>query len=177
MDLKTICLWLWTFAYDYEHCLWLWTLPMTMDIAYDYDCDHENYFHDYSLYLWLGSKTIVYDINGTTVIKHLWFMTRKVFKFCDCEPDYLSCLFFVFFGFRPWEFTYWVRSIHVLDPTPLFCLFLVLDLGNLPIKLGLPMFLNRRRYSTLFMPVSMSIFCIASLVHSLFSTNLALFII
>ena len=51
---------------------------------------------------------------------------------------------------------------------------LVLDLGNLPIKLGLPMFLNRRRYSTLFMPVSMSIFCIASLVHSLFSTNLAL---
>ena len=28
---------------------------------------------------------------------------------------------------------------------------LVLDLGNLPIKLGLPMLLNLRRYSTLFM--------------------------
>ena len=37
-------------------------------------------------------------------------------------------------------------------------LSLVLDLGNLPIKLGLPMFLNRRRYSTLFVPISMPIF-------------------
>ena len=52
-------------------------------------------------------------------------MTRKVlFKFCDCEigykPDFLFCLFLVFFGFRPWEFTYEVRSTHVLEPTSLF---------------------------------------------------------
>jgi len=42
---------------------------------------------------------------------------------------------------------------------------LVLDLGNLPIKLGLPMFLNLRRYSNLFMPVIMSI-----LFHSIFGS-------
>ena len=42
---------------------------------------------------------------------------------------------------------------------------LVLDLGNLPIKLGLPMFLNLRRYPNLFMLVIMSI-----LFHSIFGS-------
>ena len=46
---------------------------------------------------------------------------------------------------------------------------LVLDRRNLPIKLGLPIFLNLRRYPNLLCQL-LSLF-IASLFHSLFSTD------
>ena len=148
-------LWLWTLpmtmniAYDYEHCLWLWTLPMTVTVTMRIISLTK------PMPLIRKHKLLPMTKQG-----HLWLNTYDSWLGKCCLSSVIMRL-----GLNP----------IIYSACPWFSL--VLDLGNLPIKLGLPMFLNRCHYSTLFMPVSMSIFCIASLVHSLFATNLDLSII
>ena len=157
-------------AYDYEHFLWLWTLPMTMNIAYNCDCDYEDYFLDHE------HKPM------PLIRKHnLLPMTEQGQLWLNTYDSWLGkcCLSFVTMKLGLNLIIYSVCSWFslVLDCgnlpiklglpmfSNLFCLFLVLDRGNLPIKLGLPIFWTCVVIQNLFMPIIMS-----TLFHSIFGS-------
>ena len=145
--------WLWILPMTMDICLWLWTQAFDLDIKY---------------YLWHN--------NGDLNTYDSW-LGKLLLRFCDYEIG--SKTRFIYSVCSWFSLVLDCGNLPIKLGLPmfsnLFCLFLVLDRGNLPIKLGLPIFLNLRRYPNLLCQL-LSLF-IASLVHSLFSTNLDLFTI